>query len=248
MEIGGVAPLSSGDSHFLLPPPPIAEPVIGRFDFRPPPITQMYAPAPPRRRDRIVGGPAKRAFDILAASAALVVLSPVLLGVWAAVRLDSPGPGLFRQRRGGFQGRPFYILKFRTMKTCEGSSITQAKKGDDRTTPLGRFLRKNSIDELPQLINVLRGDMSLIGPRPHALAHDRKFITLDRRYVSRHHARPGITGLAQVSGSRGPTDTNEKIIQRTLFDLEYVTKWSWKMDVEILLKTVRVVLRDRSAF
>jgi putative colanic acid biosynthesis UDP-glucose lipid carrier transferase len=208
----------------------------------------MYAEAPPRRVDRIVGGPAKRAFDILAAGAALTVLSPALLLVWGLVRLESPGPGLFRQRRGGFQGRPFHILKFRTMRTCEGSSITQAKKGDDRTTLFGRFLRKYSIDELPQLFNVLAGDMSIVGPRPHALAHDRKFTTVDRRYMGRHHARPGITGLAQVSGSRGPTDTNEKIVTRLLFDLEYVTKWSWKLDVEILLKTVRVVIRDRNAF
>ena len=246
MEIGGAAPLA-GDAS-MLRAPPIADPIVERFDFRPPPLTKMHAAALPRRVDRIVGGPAKRLFDILAAGAALTVLSPVLLGIWAAVRLDSPGPGLFRQRRGGFQGRPFYILKFRTMRTCEGRSITQAKAGDDRTTPLGRFLRQKSIDELPQLINVLLGDMSLIGPRPHALAHDRKFTTVDRRYMGRHHARPGITGLAQVSGSRGPTDTNEKIIQRMLFDLDYVTKWSWRMDIEILLKTVRVVLRDRDAF
>jgi lipopolysaccharide/colanic/teichoic acid biosynthesis glycosyltransferase len=246
MEIGRVAP-PAGDTG-VLSMPPIADRVVEPCDFRPPPLSEIYAPAPPRRKNRIVGGPAKRVFDIIAAGAALTILSPVLLGIWAAIRLDSPGPGLFRQRRGGFQGRPFYILKFRTMKTCEGSSITQAKNGDNRTTPLGRFLRKKSIDELPQLINVLLGDMSIIGPRPHALAHDRKFTTVDRRYMVRHHARPGITGLAQVSGSRGPTDTNEKIIRRMLFDLEYVTKWSWKMDIEILLKTVRVVLRDRNAF
>jgi lipopolysaccharide/colanic/teichoic acid biosynthesis glycosyltransferase len=185
---------------------------------------------------------------LFASAAALAVLSPALLLVWAVIRLESPGPGLFRQRRGGFQGRPFYILKFRTMRTCESRSIAQAKEGDDRTTAIGRFLRKNSIDELPQLINVLLGDMSLIGPRPHALAHDRQFTTVDRRYMGRHHARPGITGLAQVSGARGPTDTHEKIIQRMLFDLEYVRKWSWRMDAEILLRTVRVVLKDRNAF
>ncbi len=246
MELGGVAP-AAGDAR-ILSPPPIADSVDDSIDFRPPPITQMYAPAPPRRRDRIVGGPGKRLFDILAAGSALAALSPALLLVWAAVRIESPGPGLFRQRRGGFQGRPFYILKFRTMRTCEGRSISQAKKGDDRTTRLGAFLRRYSVDELPQLINVLLGDMSIIGPRPHALAHDRQFSTVDRRYMGRHHARPGITGLAQVNGSRGPTDTNEKIIQRMLFDLEYVTKWSWRMDIEILLKTVRVVLKDRNAF
>lgn len=247
MDFGGAAPVAGG-ARLLQPPPSLADPVAESFDFRPPPITQMYAAAPPRRVDRIVGGPAKRAFDILASAAALTVLSPALVLVWAVIRLESPGPGLFRQRRGGFQGRPFYILKFRTMRTCESRSIAQARESDDRTTAIGRFLRKNSIDELPQLINVLMGDMSIIGPRPHALAHDRQFATVDRRYMGRHHARPGITGLAQVSGSRGPTDTNEKIIQRMLFDLEYVTKWSWRMDVEILLRTVRVVLKDRNAF
>jgi putative colanic acid biosynthesis UDP-glucose lipid carrier transferase len=248
MDIGGAAPVA-GDASTFRSSPPIVDPVVEHIvDFRPPPITQMYAPALPRRLDRIVGGPAKRLFDILAAGAALTVLSPALLLVWAAVRIESPGPGLFRQRRGGFQGRPFYILKFRTMRTCEGRTIAQAKKSDARTTRLGVFLRKNSIDELPQLINVLLGDMSIVGPRPHALAHDRQFTTVDRRYMGRHHARPGITGLAQVSGSRGPTDTNEKIIQRMLFDLEYVTKWSWRMDIRILLNTVRVVLKDRNAF
>jgi lipopolysaccharide/colanic/teichoic acid biosynthesis glycosyltransferase len=178
----------------------------------------------------------------------LVVLSPVLLGVWALVRIESPGTGLFRQRRGGFQGRPFFIFKFRTMRTCESKSIAQAKQLDDRTTRLGRFLRRYSIDELPQLINVLLGDMSLVGPRPHALAHDRQFSTIDRRYVGRHHARPGITGLAQVSGARGLTDTRDKILQRTDFDLEYVSTWSWLQDARIILRTVQVVLRDRNAF
>ena len=107
---------------------------------------------------------------------------------------------------------------------------------------------RTALMKCPQLINVLLGDMSIVGPRPHALAHDRQFSTIDRRYIGRHHARPGITGLAQVSGSRGPTDTNEKIIQRMLFDLRYVSGWSWKMDIEILLRTVMVVIRDRNAF
>jgi lipopolysaccharide/colanic/teichoic acid biosynthesis glycosyltransferase len=195
-----------------------------------------------------VGGVSKRAFDIVASGGALLALSPILLGIWLAVRLESSGPGLFRQRRGGYQGRPFHILKFRTMKTCEDKTIAQAKRSDDRTTRLGKFLRRNSIDELPQLLNVFFGDMSLIGPRPHALAHDRQFCTLDRRYLGRHHARPGITGLAQVSGSRGLTDTPEKIRQRTEYDLGYVANWSWAMDIRILLKTVLVVIRDRDVF
>jgi len=199
-------------------------------------------------RARVVGGVSKRAFDVVVAAGVLVVISPALLGIWALVRIDSPGPGLFRQRRGGFQGRPFYIYKFRTMRIAEGGVITQAKKEDDRTTKLGRFLRRFSIDELPQLLNVLLGDMAIVGPRPHALAHDREFSTVDRRYAGRHHARPGITGLAQVSGSRGPTDTREKILDRMNFDLAYVTNWSWEMDAKIIVRTAMVVLSDRKAF
>lgn len=134
------------------------------------------------------------------------------------------------------------------MRTSEVRTITQATQQDDRTTKLGRFLRRYSIDELPQLINVLLGDMAIVGPRPHALAHDREFSSVDRRYAGRHHARPGITGLAQVSGSRGPTDTREKILERMDFDLTYVTNWSWAMDLKVILRTAMVVLSDRTAF
>lgn len=218
-------------------------------DFRPPPLQIRF----PRSNQmqlstRVIGGVSKRAFDIIVAGSALVALSPALLGIWALVRIDSPGPGLFMQRRGGFEGRPFRILKFRTMRTCEQRSIAQAKQTDTRTTAFGRFLRKYSIDELPQLINVLKGDMSIIGPRPHALAHDRQFYSVDRRYAFRHRARPGITGLAQVSGARGPTDTSEKIVHRLEYDLDYVSKWSWKMDIGIFFRTLRVLWSDRSAF
>ena len=222
--------------------------------FNPPPIAAIHGRATQklrprsRMRARVVGGVSKRAFDVVVAAGVLAVISPALLGIWALVRIDSPGPGLFRQRRGGFQGRPFYIYKFRTMRIAEGGVITQAKKEDDRTTKLGRFLRRFSIDELPQLINVLLGDMAIVGPRPHALAHDREFSTVDRRYAGRHHARPGITGLAQVSGSRGPTDTREKILDRMNFDLAYVTNWSWEMDAKIIVRTAMVVLSDRKAF
>jgi putative colanic acid biosynthesis UDP-glucose lipid carrier transferase len=226
--------------------------------FAPPPIHERHArlqqPTSSHgarsygAKARIVGGVSKRAFDIVMAAAAVAVLAPALLGVWALVRIDSPGPGLFRQRRGGFQGRPFHILKFRTMRVCSDRGILQARKEDDRTTRLGRFLRRYSIDELPQLINVLLGDMSIVGPRPHALAHDRQFVTIDRKYVGRHHARPGMTGLAQVSGARGLTDTRDKILERMNFDLKYVSSWSWLMDFKIILKTAMVVLRDRSAF
>ncbi len=225
-----------------------AQRVTPPYSFKAPPIKERHGEARVRYSGRIVGGPMKRTFDIVAAGGALLVLSPVLAGIWLAVRLESRGPGFFRQRRGGFQGRPFHIYKFRTMRTCEDKTISQAKQGDDRTTKLGKFLRAKSIDELPQLINVLLGDMSIVGPRPHALAHDRQFSTMDRRYIGRHHARPGITGLAQVSGSRGLTDTPEKVKARTEFDLGYVSRWSWAMDAKILVRTVKVVLKDTNAF
>lgn len=202
----------------------------------------------PAARRGVVGGASKRAFDIVMAGGALVVLSPFLVGVWALVRIESPGPGLFLQRRGGFQGRPFYILKFRTMKTQESRQITQARDGDDRTTKLGRILRKLSIDELPQLVNVLLGDMSIVGPRPHALAHDRQFMTMDRRYQLRYRARPGITGLAQVSGARGLTDTPEKVAERLKFDISYVSNWSMLGDWSIIVRTALMLIKDRSAF
>lgn len=236
------APISVGTQPFH------DRPFHDRAAFRPPPISELHGSVSRRRSGRVVGGVSKRAFDIVAAGGALVVLSPVLLGIWALVRLESPGPGLFKQRRGGFQGRPFYIFKFRTMRTCESRSIAQARQQDDRTTRLGRFLRRYSIDELPQLLNVLLGDMSVVGPRPHALAHDRQFSKIDRRYIGRHHARPGITGLAQVSGSRGPTDTREKVLERMKYDLQYVSGWSWALDLRIILRTALVVFRDRNVF
>lgn len=218
--------------------------------FQPPPLLERHNSEYKRQQwtHRAVGGAIKRTFDIVAATAALTVLSPILASVWLAVRLESPGPGFFRQRRGGFRGRPFYIYKFRTMRTQESREVTQAKRVDVRVTRLGAFLRKYSVDELPQLINVLTGDMSIVGPRPHALAHDRKFLTFDRRYAGRHRARPGITGLAQVSGSRGPTDTDDKIRERIGYDLDYVAKWSPLMDIKIIIKTAWVVIRDRNAF
>ena len=228
-----------------------AQPAIASAPiFQPPPLLERHASANKRQTwtNRPVGGVLKRTFDIAAAAAALTVLSPILASVWLAVRLESPGPGFFRQRRGGFRGRPFYIYKFRTMRTQESREITQAKRIDTRTTRLGAFLRKYSVDELPQLINVLTGDMSIVGPRPHALAHDRKFLTFDRRYAGRHRARPGITGLAQVSGARGPTDTDDKIRERMTYDLDYVARWSPLMDLKIIIKTAWVVIRDRNAF
>jgi len=191
-----------------------------------------------------VGGWTKRAFDIVGAIAAIVLLAPLLLLVWVAVRVERNGPAIFRQARGGFGGQPFEILKFRTMVCAEnGSDVRQVQVGDARITPLGRFLRQTSWDELPQLFNVLRGDMSLIGPRPHALEHDRLFATIDATYPLRFNARPGITGLAQVSGCRGPTETDDKVRARTSFDVEYVTTWSLMSDIRIVLRTLMMFAR-----
>jgi putative colanic acid biosysnthesis UDP-glucose lipid carrier transferase len=195
-----------------------------------------------------LGGVSKRAFDVVCAATALTLLSPILLVVALMVRIDSPGPALFRQQRTGFRGRAFHILKFRTMRTMEGGrDVTQAKPGDTRVTRFGRLLRRTSIDELPQLINVLYGDMSLVGPRPHAVRHDRDFFLVDRHYTCRFLARPGITGAAQVGGARGVTDTREKIERRLELDLDYVENWSIGRDIHIVLRTVRVLLGDGQA-
>lgn len=195
-----------------------------------------------------LGGFTKRLFDIVVASAALLVLALPLFLVAILIRIESPGPALFRQRRTGFRGRSFSVLKFRTMRTMEdGPHITQARPNDARVTLLGRVLRKTSIDELPQLLNVLVGNMSLVGPRPHAVCHDRAFFLVDRQYVLRFVARPGITGAAQVNGARGVTETAEQIERRLDFDLDYVSDWSLRRDVGILLMTVRVLLGDKNA-
>lgn len=200
-------------------------------------------------RRKVVGGAFKRGFDLLAASLGLILLAPLLLAIAILVRLDSRGPSLFVQRRGGLHGRPFLCVKFRTMTSQDdGRAIEQAQPGDGRVTKLGAFLRKTSLDELPQLLNVLRGDMSLVGPRPHALAHDRLFATIDGRYRLRGHARPGITGLAQVRGQRGPTQTEDAVRARLEHDLAYVGGWSPLLDLWILIRTALLVVHDPRAF
>jgi Undecaprenyl-phosphate glucose phosphotransferase len=192
---------------------------------------------------------AKRAFDIVAATVGLLVTAPLLLAIAFAVWIESPGPILFRQRRGGFNGRAFKILKFRTMRVMEdGPTIIQATSNDHRVTRIGRWLRRSSVDELPQLINVLLGDMSLVGPRPHALAHDVQYSGLISNYPYRHHVRPGITGWAQVNGFRGETPTVDKMRQRVELDLWYATNWSFWLDLRILFWTVLELCRRRNAF
>ncbi len=198
---------------------------------------------------RPIGGVAKRLFDMTAAASALIVLSPILVLVAYLIQLESPGPIFFKQHRTGFRGRRFKILKFRTMTVTErGSCAVQAQRDDPRITRLGRLLRRTSIDELPQLINVVRGDMSLVGPRPHALAHDHAFCDAIGDYPLRFVARPGITGEAQVCGARGPTDAPEKLERRLQCDLRYVRDWSMKRDLAILLRTVPLVVTDKVAF
>lgn len=188
-----------------------------------------------------VGGWSKRAFDVVASSSALVVLAPLLVATAIAVKMDSPGSAIFRQERGGQGGATFRIWKFRTMSVMENRGVVQARHHDARITRLGAFLRRSSWDELPQLFNVLMGDMSIIGPRPHALEHDIHFQKVDPTYPERFTARPGVTGLAQVNGCRGPTETDEKIKARTSYDVEYVRNWTWWREIEIIAATVALL-------
>lgn len=188
--------------------------------------------------------PLKRAMDIFAAGMALILLSPILLLIAAAIKATSPGPVLFHQRRYGYRNRRFRIHKFRTMYIHleDKSGTRQTTQDDSRITPVGRILRATSLDELPQLINVVKGDMSLVGPRPHVpkmLAAELLYEHLVPYYFQRHSMRPGITGLAQVSGCRGSTAQAGDAIARIDYDLEYIETWSLWLDIKILLKTVR---------
>ena len=191
----------------------------------------------------------KRTIDLVSACAGLVLLMPLLVLTAVVIKLDSPGPIFFRQRRCGFNGRPFTILKFRTMSVMEdGPAVAQARQSDHRVTRVGKLLRRSSIDELPQLLNVLTGTMSLIGPRPHALAHDNHFDKVVRNYAFRHHVKPGLTGWAQVNGHRGPTPTLGEIRQRVECDLWYIDNWSLRLDIGIIFRTFIEVLRGRNAY
>ncbi len=192
---------------------------------------------------------AKRTLDLVIACGAMLVLWPVLLAAAIAIKLDSPGPILFRQRRHGFNNREFGIYKFRSMRVAEdGSRVKQAVRNDPRITRVGAFLRRTSIDELPQLINVIRGEMSIVGPRPHAVAHNDEWVKLVEGYARRHNILPGITGLAQVSGFRGETDTQEKIDARVRLDLQYIESWSFTLDVKIIFKTVAILFFQDEAY
>ena len=186
----------------------------------------------------------KRTMDLALATLAVVVLSPIMLVISAAVKGTSKGPVIFRQRRYGLNGDEIMVSKFRSMVTTDdGPVVKQATRSDPRVTRVGQFIRRTSLDELPQLFNVLRGTMSLVGPRPHAVAHNEEYRKLISGYMIRHKVRPGMTGLAQVNGQRGETDTLDKMAERVRIDLEYLRRWSPWLDIEILFMTVWIVVR-----
>jgi putative colanic acid biosynthesis UDP-glucose lipid carrier transferase len=194
-------------------------------------------------------GALKRVTDIVFATLLLIIAAPVMALIALAVKLDSPGRVFFKQDRYGLDGERIVVYKFRTMTVCEnGGVIVQAKRNDTRVTRVGRFLRRTSLDELPQLINVLQGRMSLVGPRPHAVAHNEEYRKLIAGYMVRHKVTPGITGLAQVSGCRGETSTVDEMRQRVEYDLEYLRHWCWLLDIKIMLRTLVIVFRDKRAY
>jgi putative colanic acid biosynthesis UDP-glucose lipid carrier transferase len=196
-----------------------------------------------------INGAIKRSSDIVLALMILVLISPVLVLIALCVKLTSPGPAIFRQRRYGLDGQEIIVYKFRSMTVMDdGDTVRQARKNDGRMTPIGAFLRKTSLDELPQFFNVLQGRMSVVGPRPHAVAHNEIYRKLIKGYMLRHKVPPGITGWAQVNGYRGETETLEKMKGRIDHDLEYLRNWSLRLDLYIIAKTVWVVLKGDNAY
>jgi exopolysaccharide biosynthesis polyprenyl glycosylphosphotransferase len=180
----------------------------------------------------------KRSFDLVVAVAAGVLLSPLMLMVAALIKLDSRGPVLFKQTRHGYNNKNIGVLKFRTMFASREDAARQATRDDPRVTRIGRILRRTNIDELPQLFNVIRGDMSIVGPRPHAVWHNQTFEGRIARLARRHNVKPGITGWAQVNGLRGETDTLDKMRERVEYDLYYIDNWSFALDLKIVLMTI----------
>lgn len=194
-------------------------------------------------------GVLKRVSDVVLAGLILFLISPVLVAIAIAVKLGSPGPVIFRQRRYGLDGKEIVVYKFRSMTVTEdGQQVTQATKNDARITPLGAFLRKTSLDELPQFLNVLQGRMSVVGPRPHAVSHNEMYRKLIKGYMVRHKVKPGITGWAQVNGFRGETETLDKMQGRIDYDLDYLRNWSLRLDLRIIVMTIRLVINDRKAY
>jgi putative colanic acid biosysnthesis UDP-glucose lipid carrier transferase len=201
-------------------------------------------------RTKYLNSGQRRAIDIVMASALLIVLAPILALVTIGIWLTSPGPILFRQNRNGKDMVPFEILKFRTMyfTVDPDPAVQQAQKGDVRITPLGKLLRSTSLDELPQLLNVIRGEMSLIGPRPHAVEHDAHYAELIPGYMGRFQVRPGLTGYAQVNGARGATPHTDDMKRRVDFDLLYIETASLSLDCQIFMRTIWEVLSSNSAY
>jgi len=192
----------------------------------------------------------KRLEDIILGFIILITILPACAVIAVLVKLSSPGPVLFKQKRHGIGGKPIKVYKFRTMKIHEEpeGAVTQATKDDPRTTAIGRYLRRTSLDELPQFYNVLQGRMSIVGPRPHALAHNEYYMDLVESYMWRHKVKPGITGLAQVNGYRGETDTLEKMQKRVEYDLSYINNWSLLLDLKIILLTVIKGFTNHNAY
>jgi putative colanic acid biosynthesis UDP-glucose lipid carrier transferase len=196
-----------------------------------------------------IDGLLKRVEDLVLAGIILTMAAVPMILIAATIKLTSAGPVLFRQRRYGLNGKVVQVWKFRTMRVCEdGDNVPQAKRSDPRITPFGAFLRRSSLDELPQLLNVIAGNMSVVGPRPHAIAHNEQYRSLISGYMLRHKVKPGITGLAQVNGWRGETDTLEKMEKRVQYDLEYVRNWSLWLDLKIVAKTVVTGFTDANAY
>lgn len=226
-------------------------PRTSRRAKRAPADSPVFSPwAPPSRG---VTGPLKRAEDLLIVSVLVVLLLPLLLLIACAIRLESTGPALFLQRRRGFNGKPIWVYKFRTMYACHSDpeARIQTQRDDPRVTRVGAFLRHHSLDELPQLLNVLKGDMSLVGPRPHAFGvavNGRSLESIVDGYMARYQVLPGITGWAQVNGWRGSLDSDEKVIARVQHDLFYIQHWSLWLDCKILLRSFVCFAWDSNAF
>jgi undecaprenyl-phosphate galactose phosphotransferase/putative colanic acid biosynthesis UDP-glucose lipid carrier transferase len=191
----------------------------------------------------------KRALDLTVSALALIAFCPLFAAIAVAIKLDSSGPVMFRQKRSGFNGRQFSIYKFRTMIVEEdGAAVVQVRRNDKRVTHVGAVLRRLSLDELPQLLNVLTGEMSLVGPRPHAVAHDDEYSVKISNYAFRQHVKPGITGWSQVSGLRGETVHLRDMQRRVTLDLWYVDRWTIWLDLWILLRTIKAVTLTRNAY
>lgn len=194
-------------------------------------------------------GIVKRAEDIVLSALILVLISPILLAVAIGVKRSSPGPIIFKQRRYGLDGKEIIVYKFRSMTVTEdGAKVTQATRNDQRITKFGAFIRRTSLDELPQFVNVLQGRMSIVGPRPHAVSHNETYRKVIKGYMVRHKVKPGITGWAQVNGFRGETETVDKMQRRVEYDLEYLRNWSLGLDLWIIIKTALLVAKDDTAY